>query len=888
MGMRELPRRVQSWFRSEHEIVSDVDEEITFHLDMRVLRLQREGLTRQDAEDRARREFGDAGALRRDLVERDMRSERRLRFATWLDDVRQDLRFAWRGFVRRPGFTMVAVSTLVLGIGACVAMFTVVNGVLLRPLPYPQSTRLAQLWPGQNFCITLADAAGAIPSVQASTGIAQWGLTLTGEGDAVELQAQVVDAAFFEVFGVTPAYGRPFRADERDPANSDVVILSHALWQSTFGGDPAIIGRRVQLDGYDKTSREVIGVMPRGFVAPMVHGSQEIAMWIPLHLPPGRALRNDSTWYVNNVVALLRPGASVETAAREVNAALERAREESGLIISDESVRRLGAASLVESLVGDTRRPLLMLLGAVGLVLLLACANLANLMLARGERRRSELAARAALGGTRARLVRELVTESALLAVIGALGGVLFAQLTLQLLRVAETAGLPRSTESFVIDVRVLAFTAVATALAVFLFALLPALRVTAGDLRPALGSGRRSAGVTVGGRRLGSALIAVEIALAMMLVTGAALLIASFRSVRAVDTGIDSHDVLAVRVSPVGTTYSGPAARQLYSALLERIRALPGVRSAGGIHLMPFTASNWDFPYLAEGHAPPVNQPLESANFRVVSGDYFDAVDVEVIRGRSFEAQDAQGAAAVGMINRALAEKLWPDQDPIGREIKLFGDQPFRVVGVVDDVRQHSLRTRPLPEMYLPLEQYTLSSMVLMVETTGDPMTVAAAVRDAIREHDADIAVPEIRVLSEVMGESVARDRFFAQVLTFFGIIALLLGGVGVYGVMMYAVSARVPEFSIRLALGATHARVVRESLRSGLAPVAIGLVAGIAASLLTGSALQSLLYGVSSSDPLIITIAAVVLGGTAFLAAWLPMRRVHRVEPMTVLNSG
>src|SRR5687767_5558476 len=252
MGMRELPRRVQSWFRSEPEIVSDVDEEITFHLDMRVMRLEREGLTRHAAEEQAKREFGDAGALRRDLIERDMRSERRLRFASWLDDVRQDVRFAWRGFLRTPGFTLVAVSTLVLGIGACVAMFTVVNGVLLRPLPYPQSTRLAQLWPGQNFCITLADIAGGIPSVQASTGLSQWGLTLTGQGDATELQAQVVDASFFQVFGVTPALGRPFRADERDPANSDVVILSHALWQSTFGGDRSVIGRRIEIDGYGK------------------------------------------------------------------------------------------------------------------------------------------------------------------------------------------------------------------------------------------------------------------------------------------------------------------------------------------------------------------------------------------------------------------------------------------------------------------------------------------------------------------------------------------------------------------------------------------------------------------------------------------------------------
>jgi predicted permease len=888
MGMRELPRRVRSWFRSGAEIEVEVEEEISFHLEMRAARLERDGMTRREAEEQARREFGDAGELRRELTRCDTRAERRRRLVVWLGDVRQDVRFAWRGCARAPAFTAVAVSTLVLGIGASVAMFTVVNTVVLRPLPYPDADRLVQVWPGRNFNIALADAVVAgSPSIESSTGISQWGLTLAGRGDAAELQAQVVDAGFFRVFGVAPVLGRAFRMEERDPGRSAVVVLSHALWQSRFGGDRSIIGTRVQVDGYGHRTREVIGVMPRGFVPPVAGSGQRIDLWIPLHVPAGRTVRTDSTWYVNAVIARLQPGATVEATAREVVAALTRIRAESDHILSEESLRHAGALGLLDSMVGETRDVLWLLLGAVGLVLLLACANLANLLLARGERRRSELAARAALGGTRTRLVRELLTESALLAAIGAAGGMLLARFILHAVRVAESAALPRTGE-FALDARVAGFTVGVSALAVMVFGLLPALRVTRGDLRPALGSGRRSAGATAAGRRLGSLLIVCEIALAMLLVTGAALLIASFRSVRAVHPGMDARDVLAVRVAASTTDYEGARARLLYDELLANVRALPGVRSAGAIHLLPFTANNWSFPYLAEGHAPPVNAPLPSANFRVVTPDYFAAVDVSVVAGRAFDDRDASGAPAVGLINQSLADRLWPGQDAVGREIRLFGTVPFRVVGVVQDVHQHGQRRRPEPEMYRPHAQYPLSAMVLMVETERASVTVVDGVRRVVRELDPDIPIADLRPLTEVLDESLARDRFFAGVLTFFGLLALGLGGVGVYGVMAYAVSARVPEFGVRLALGATHGRVVQDALRAGAVPIAIGLLAGTAAALAATRLLASLLYGVEPRDPLLLGAAALVLGATALLASWLPVRRVRRVEPMAVLNSG
>jgi predicted permease len=889
-GMAQDPkrrRRISGWFRSREEIAAELDEEIGFHFAMRTAALMREGMAREAAEERARREFGDAAGLRRDLLKRNAYGERHRRAGAWVDGMWQDVRFALRAFRRAPVFTAVALSTLVLGVGASVAMFTVVNTVLVRPLPYSESERLVRVWPGHNFNMALAEAVGAgAPSLESWTGISFWGLTLTGQGEAAELNTQVVDAGFFDVFAVRPQPGRGFTVAERDPAQSDVVLISYGLWQSRFGGEASVIGRRIDVDGYGHGNREVIGVMPRGFVAPLSEGAGRVDLWVPLHVPPGRTVATDSTWYVNNVVGRLHAGATVEGAAAEVRTVLPRIRAESGNIISAQALVTPGAAGLLDSMVGDTRATLWLLLGAVALVLLLACANLANLLLARGERRRSELAARAALGGTRGRLVRELVTESAVLALAGAAGGVLLARVILDVLRVADSSGLPRIAQ-LSIDVRVVAFAALVAGGALVLFALLPALRVTAGDLRPDLGAGRRTAGVTRGGRRLGSALIAAEVALAMVLVTAAALLIQSFRTVRSVDSGIDTRDVLAVRIAPPPAEYDGERAVGFYDDLLERLRALPGVRGAGAIHLLPFTPGDWDFPYLAEGHPPPVGAPLPSANFRVVTHGYFEAVDIPLLAGRTFDRTDG-AEPAVGIINRALAERLWPGADAIGREIRIFGNLPFRVIGVVGDVHQHALDVQPEPEMYRPASQWPLSSMVLMVEAEGAADALTNPVRSVIAAMDDDIPIVEARPLAAALGDSLAQRRFFAAVLTFFGLLALVLGGVGVYGVMTYAVSARVPEFSVRMALGASPAQVLRTAVRSGMTPALVGLGAGTLAALATTRLLEGLLFGVQPRDPIALVSAALVLGGSAALATWLPARRVRRVQPMRVLNSG
>ncbi|HEX6308707.1 MAG TPA: ABC transporter permease [Longimicrobiales bacterium] len=882
VGMRGV-----GWlFRSRHEIAGDIDEEIAFHLEMRASALMREGLSRPEAEAAARREFGDVVGLRRDLRRRDERVQRRLRVAVWWEELRQDVRISARSLLRTPGFTAAAVCTVAVGIGAAVATFTVVNAVVLRPLPYGEPEQLVRLSPGQNFNIMMAERleAGA-PTLAAVTGIGQWGLVLTGAGDAVQLGAQVVEPEFFDVFAVRPALGRAFREDEREAATSDVVLLSDALWRTRFGGDPSVIGRRIDLDGYRHRSREVIGVMPPDFTPPLANPAHPVDLWIPLTYTGGRTVATDSSWYVNNIVARMRERVQISDVARDVRATMERIRAEASQI-SEDAVRQSGAAGLLDSVVGDTRRTLWTLLGAVGLVLLLASANLANLLLARGERRREELAARAALGGTRTRIVRELVTESALLAGTGAALGVLLARAVLQLLRVAETSGLPR-TADLSPDVRVLLFAIGVTCGSLLLFGLLPALRATAGDLRPALGPAGRVRGQSRAGRRFGSLLIGAEVALAMVLVTGAGLLIASFRSLRSVDPGMDTSDVLAVTIAPSPTEYSEARAVQFHDELIERLSQLPDVSTVGAIHLLPFSGGNWSFPYLADGHEPPANAPLPSASFRVVTPSWFDALDIRLVAGRFFDTRDVGDGAPVGIINRSLAEELWPDQEAVGRQILLFGSEPFMVVGVVDDIRQQGLDAAPRPEIYRPLTQFRLATMTLMLETERDPGALAALVRSVVRSIDEDVPVVEARPLEEVLNQSLAQRRFFLGVLTVFGCVALLLGAIGIYGVMTYTASSRVQEFGVRMALGATDGDVLRSAVVAGLVPVIAGLGAGTLAAVATSRLLEGLLFAIEPHDPAILGGAALVLGTVAVVASWMPARRFSRVEPMTALRA-
>lgn len=798
-----------------------------------------------------------------------------------------DLRIAMRRLGADIGFTAVALATLALGIGASVAIFTVVNAVLLRPLPYPGAERLVQLSPGQNANISLADALrDATPALAASTGLSMWDLTLSGDGPAASLPVQVVDAGFFTVFGVTPALGRAFGPEVREPARADVVMLSHDLWQTRYGGDPAIVGRRLRLEGYGADARTVVGVMPRGFVAPFEPPGAATAAWIPLALPSGRTIATDSTWYVNRVIGRLQQGATVEQAALQVRTAMERLRAEYAGLIDGDAVRASGAMGLLDAMVGDVETPLRLLLATVGLVLLLACANLANLLLARGERRRQELAVRTALGAVRARLVREQLVEGTVLALLGGALGVVLAEGIIAVLRVSERSGLPRTGDAG-IDARVLAFALVLSLLSVVGFALLPALRATRGDLRPDLAAGQRAVGRTRGGRRVGSLLIAIEVALTLVVVSGAGLLLASLRAVREIDPGLTSDRVLAVELAPPDSRLGRERSPLVYDALLAQLRTLPGVRDVAAIHLLPFTQNNWAFPYLAEGHRPPVDGPLPAANFRVVTPGYFRTVGIPLLAGRDVAASDGEGGERVVLVNAAMAAELWPGGRAEGRTIQLFGNQPLRVVGVVGDVRQESLERAPRPEMYVPLPQFRVAAMTVMVRTEGDPRLLVEPVRRTIQAANTDVPITGIRPLGEVLEGSIASRTFFAGVLAFFGALALLLGAVGVYGVMAYAVGGRRHEFGVRMALGATGATVVRSAMAGGAIPLGVGLVSGAAGVFATSRLLASLLFQVSPTDPRTLGAAGALLVAIALLAIWIPARRAARVPPTQALRA-
>jgi len=858
-----------------------IDEEVRFHLEERAADLMALGLSEAEARRQAESAFGDVQRVREELrrieSSRRRRERRRARLGGW----GRDLRLGARRLLRSPGYALVAVLTLALGIGATVAMFSVLNAIVLRSLPYPGADRLVQVWPAENYNISLArEVGGAMPSVAASTGVSQWGLTLAGEGDATVLQALVVDASYFDTFGVRPILGRAFGADETEPARSGVVLLSHALWRTRFGADAGVIGRRIRLGGYDHDTREVIGVMPPGHDSPF----QSIDVWIPLHLPAGRSFPADSTWYVNWLVARLAPGATVAGADAEVRAVATRLRADHPGLIDEETAQQATVIGLREAIAGDVSGLLWTLLAAVGLVLLIACGNLSNLLLARAVGRRHEMAVQMSLGASRWRLVREQLIESGWIALLGGAAGAGLAQLLVRLMRVSESSGLPRVTDLSP-DARVLGFATAATLASLALFGVLPALRASGTPAGP-LHAMARGGSATRGAHRLNRVLVTAQLALATVLVTAAGLVLSGFAALRSVDPGIDVEDVLVVEVLPAADVYTGERATLWFDALRRRLAALPGVTAVGGIHLLPFTYNNWAFPYLAEGHAPPAGNPLPSANIRIVTAGYFDAVDQALIAGRVLDETDRDGSERVMLINQAMAQSLWPGESALGREIRVFGNMLHRVVGVVADVRQHALDREPRPEMYVPQPQWSKGAqMAVMIEGPA-ALSLAAGVRRVIVSLDPDVPITELAPLSGVLDRSVAQRRFVVLVLAAFGLLALVLGGIGVYGVMTHLIGARLPDLGIRMAFGAASRDVLLESLLAAFGPAVAGVGLGLLLAYASGGLLRGLLFGVPPVYLPAYLGAAGVLLAVAVCAGWIPARRAARADPLAVLR--
>jgi predicted permease len=805
----------------------------------------------------------------------------------------QDLRFALRGLRRSPGFTAVAVLTLALGIGATSAIFSVVDSVLLRPLPYRDPGRIVTVLHGGNFPVAPAnylDWRAQSRSFARSAAAQAWGATLTGRGRA-ELMAPAlqVTADLFAVLGVGPALGRSFRPGDDQPGAPATVVLGHRLWQRRFGADAAVVGQSVTLDGRAYT---VIGVMPPGFeFAPFWVRNAEL--WTPLDLANRRDDRKGESL---RVFARLAPGITPAQAQAETDAIWRRLeRDHPGTTKADVVV-----GSLHEKVVGKVRRPLLILLAGVGFVLLIACANVANLLLARSAGRRKELAIRASLGAGRVRLLRQLLTESFALAALGGTLGVLLARWGVEALVALGPRDLPRF-EAIAVDGRVLLCSLLLTVVTALAFGLVPALQLSSVNVQGALQAGTKGASEGGGGNRIRGVLVVTQTALATVLLIGAGLMIRSFHNLRGIDPGFEPRGVLSVDVpmpdararlveaSPEEVRQQGARRRALAEQAVARVRALPGVASVSGINHLPIGGDIWTLEFaLDDGDPPPPPGQEPRAVYRVIAPHYARTMGLALRRGRDFDERDALGAPGVAIVNESFARAYWPGQDAIGKHIRVedHGPNPRIIVGVVEDARQRDWARPPGPEMYLAYLQNPSSSLTLVVRTAALPMSLAPAVEQAIAGIDANLPVPRVRPMQAVVADALGQPRFNLLLLNLFAALALVLAAVGIYGIVAHSVSRRTREIGIRLALGAPAARVLGMVVSRGLALTALGVAIGLAGALLTTRLMAALLFEVSATDPLTFLTLALLLLAVAALASYLPARRATRIHPTMALR--
>jgi predicted permease len=800
-----------------------------------------------------------------------------------------DLKYALRSLGKSPGFATVAVLTVALGIGANTAIFSVVHNVLLEPLPFADPERLVRVFhdaPEDGFATIrgafsppdfedLQREVSGFESLAAFFFIpGQSEISLTGGEAPQELDAAFVSSGFFSLLGVAPERGRVPGADENVAGADRVAVLSQRVWRNQFGADPGIVGDRVTLDGEAFT---VIGVMPATFDFP----SPEAELWLPLSLigeddiPRLRGLR----WM--EVIGRLAPGVTPGAADASADTVMRRlAREYPD---SNAGWDAATVQDLQASLVGEVRPALLVLLGAVALVLLIACANLANLLLARGSTRGRELAVRAALGAGRGRIVRQLLTESLALALLGGALGLALAYAGLDALMSLSAGTIPRP-EQIEVDLRVAAFALAASLATGVLFGLAPSLAVTKADVRDSLGDGSR--GTTEGRRARGmrTALVVAQTALAVVLLAGAGLLVRSLWNLTHVDPGFAGENVLAVSISTPSEVIVDEQRRSAYrKEILERIASLPGVRAVGGSKTVPLHGGGEPYAFTVPGRPEPVTP---DAGVLIVTPGYFRALGIPLLQGRDFTATDEARGVPVVIVNQAFARTYLPGGNPVG-EILRFGDTEVPIVGLVGDVRIDGIARPAQPAVYAPAFLLPRSSMKLFIRTTSDPLALAPAVRQAIWDINPNQPVSEVTTMREVISQTVARPRFFTLLLGAFAGLAIVLAALGVYGVIAYSVSRRRSEIGIRMALGARAHDVLSMVIAEGIAPALAGMVIGVAAAMLLARVLAAQLYGVGALDPLTFGAVALLLVVVALLAAFAPARRAARVQPMSVLRS-
>jgi len=808
----------------------------------------------------------------------------------------QDLRFGFRTMLKSRGFALVAIATLALGIGANTAMFTVVYNVMLRPLPFPQPESLVAILalrtrggPPTPSSFSYPDFRDVRERNRSFTDVAAHNnndYTLTGVGDPVHVSAEVVSAGFFKILGVQPTLGRGFAFDEDQPGHH-VIVLSQQFWARQFNSDRSVLGRAVALSGRSYT---VIGVMPEGFQFPV--RSHPIDMWTTfskLSEPeePGESVITEQRGaHFLEVIGRLKPGVSNAQATADVSAIAQALAAQ--YPDWNKYQKQMRSRPMLEYMVGENARPLRLLLIAVGLVLLIACANVANLLLARSTARAKEIAIRSALGASMRRLVFQLLTESAALALTGAAVGTLLARWALAAMVKFYPSNLPRL-QDVSIDVRVLVFAAGLALVSALLFGLVPALRVARPNLAEAMQTGRTSSSLQH--NRFRSLLVVSQTALGLMLLIGAGLLIRSLYRLAHVDLGFNPDHVLTASFDLSQTRYNPDQQDRFYQELLQRLRRVPGVTAASGALPLPLSSDDWTISFDLVDHPLPESEQ-HSAGFYIAAPGLFEAMQIPLLRGRFFDEHDQRHAAQTMIINQAFTQKFFPNQDPVGRHIKIgAGDGNSRpkdreVVGVVGNVRNAVITESPRPAYYVPLSQMIWSPPSLVIRTSGDPVGVVEDVRKTLDGMDPEAPLFDVRSMEDLLALDIGEAKFQTLLLGIFAGIALLLTAVGLYGVMAYSVAQRTREIGIRIALGASRGDVLGMVLRRGATLTAAGLTAGILGALCLTGFMEKMLFDTKPFDTLTIVAVSALLASIALLASYLPARRATKVDPLVTLR--
>ena len=885
-AIRNFVLGLRGLFRRQH-VERELDDELRTYLDASAAEKISSGATREQGARLARIHMGSLESVKENV-----------RAAGWESFVQatlQDVRYALRTFSKKPAFTAVAVLTLALGIGATTAVFTVVNSVLLRTLPYRNESRLVMVWE-QNF----GRASGVQAkdhNVVAPANFLFWldnntvfdqmaalydtSAAITGEGDPEQVPYQAVTTNFFYLLGVSPVLGRDFSSDEGIPNRNHVLVLSYGLWQRKFGGDPNIAGRHLKLDGVDYA---IVGVMPPRTQLFSPEGSltgDVPQMWRPIAWNP--AAREPRGRYLT-AIARLKDGVTLAQAQGQMDSFVERYRKQ---YPDFETGWGVNLVPMHRDLTANVRAPLLVIMAAVAFVLLIACANVANLLLSRAVEREREIAVRTVLGATRKRIIAQSLIESLVLALFGGVCGALLALWgTSILLRLAPKQLV--SVSSATLDWRMLLFTLAVAFATGIIFGIVPALDSSRGDLSNSLREGGRSS-TARHGHSLRNAFAVAGISFSLVLLAGSGLVLRSFHRLITVDPGFNAQSTLTARVDLPFTKYkTDEQAVTFFQQLLDRVRAMPGVVSATMSNSMPLTGMTPGTDFTIIGQAPPAPGQHYVTQVQLVDPNYFRALGIPLLRGREFTAREELAASHVVIINESLAREYFPHDDPIGKKVMIYMGQkdPSEIIGIVGDVRRMSLDATPVALSYWPHSELAFSTMMLAIRTSGDPLKFVPALQSALHQMDADIPLANVSTMADWIGDSVARQRFSAVLLGVFASIALLLAAIGIYGVVSYATTQRTREFGVRIALGAESGDVLWLVVRHGVRLALAGVVIGLAGAFGLVQFLRSLLYNTSPYDPVTLIGVAAFLAAVTLLACWLPARRATRVDPIIALR--